>query len=578
MPISILPPQVAARIAAGEVITSPAAAVKELIENALDAGASTIDIVLAEGGQTLIRVTDDGCGIPAAEVPLAVARHATSKLRTPEELDHITTLGFRGEALFALTQVAEVILTTRPPEQTAAVRLRCVPGRPPERETVAAPPGTTVVVRHLFAPLPARRAALPPPAQTTAQVARLVEAYALLHPHVRFRLEVDGTLRLQTPGAGGIRGAAQAVWPDDAPRLLEVLAETAVGAVVGLISPPGDGRPTPARQVIGINGRPVRVPALLAALRAATRGAYPADRHPVVALHLRLDPADVDPNVHPAKTEVGLRRETETVALVGTAVRQALRRTPLPAAPRSAFLLPVDAPHPPEGSPPEPPPGVAPPPTLFPDPAGASRPVTRSSAEPAAPETEPALPPLRLLGEYRRWLILAEGPDALYLLDRHVVHERVLYEEILTALPGTAPRQPLLQPLSLEIPPAWEAALEEATPALADLDLEVEPFGPGLLLVRATPVLPFPLAPETLARTALELLAERGETGDLRHRLAARLACRLAVKAGEPLVGRDLQELLERFRAAAPLPVCPHGRFVVRRLPDAWLERAFGRG
>ena len=340
MPIRVLAPHEAARIAAGEVIERPASVVKELIENALDAGARRISIEVRQGGTSLVRVSDDGGGIPAHEMRLAFERHATSKLPGEADLYHIASLGFRGEALPSIAAAAEVELVSRSPEATAGARIRLVGGRVVEEGAQGAPPGTTVTVRHLFRRQPARLKFLRSPAAEGGQVASLVSQYALAYPEVRFTLRADGRLTLQTSGSGHLRDAAAAVYGGQvAASLLELAPSDGEAAappqearVSGLISPSELSRANRSYISLFVNRRWVRHRTLTYAVQEAYQGMLPPGRYPIAILNIALPPEDVDVNVHPAKTEVRLRRERETFATVQRAVRRVLADyAPVPA-------------------------------------------------------------------------------------------------------------------------------------------------------------------------------------------------------------------------------------------------------
>jgi DNA mismatch repair protein MutL len=560
MAIRVLPPEVVARIAAGEVVTSPAAVVKELIENALDAGATRVEVEIRRGGVDLIRVKDDGAGIPAGEVRLAFQRHATSKLAvgrqpTVADLGRIVSLGFRGEALAAIAQAADVTLLTRTRSDPAGRFIRVAAGNVLEEADRPAAPGTVVTVRNLFAHLPARRRFLRDPRVEAAEVGQVVGRFALGYPEVEFKFLSEGRLRLHTPGDGQTRSAVAEVWGDSVARqLIEAgrVVEPGRLAITGLVGPPGLHRPTRNELAVFVNRRWVQNRRLYAAFEAAYVGVIPAGRHPVGVINLLLDPAEVDVNVHPAKLEVRFVYENEVLTAVRQTVREALKAQ-----------------------------GYVPDLELAGAGDGAQLAFGLEPA-PAYPEGPGRLPRLRVIGQFEGKFILAEGPDGLYVFDQHVVHERVLYDAFRRALAGgQVETQGLLDPVPVELT-AQESPLLAAADARTRLEAAgfiFENFGPDAVLLRGVPALFAGAAePASLFKEAVAALsAEDSVGGSWEHRLAARLACRRAVKAGDPLTERDMQDLIDRLESAELVSTCPHGRHVFRRLPSQYLASAFGR-
>ncbi len=585
MTIRVLAPHEAARIAAGEVIERPASVVKELIENALDAGAHRISVEVRQGGTSLIRVSDDGGGIPAAELRLAFERHATSKL--PGEADPccIVTLGFRGEALPSIAAVAEVELVSRPAEATAGARIRLVGGRVAEEGAQGAPPGTTVTVRHLFRRQPARLKFLRSSAAEGGQVVSLVSQYALAHAEVRFTLHVDGRLTLQTPGSGHLRDAAAAVYGSQVAAALLELALSDGGAasparearVSGLVGPPDLSRANRSYISLFVNGRWVRHRTLTYAVQEAYQGMLPPGRYPLAILNVSLPLEDVDVNVHPAKTEVRLRRERETFAMVQRAVRRVLADyAPVPAwsgstvsaeSAGSGTPVPTARQMRTVSGPPMSPSAEATPETQFPT----------VPAE-AQPTLSARLPFLRPVGQVGNTYVIAEGPEGLYLIDQHAAHERVLYDRFRAQQQeGKADVQGLLEPLPVEISPRQAASLEANADALAAQGLTLEPFGGGTYLVRSVPSC---LAGSDVGRAVgelLDLLAGEESPGERAHRVAASLACHAAVRAGQPLSDQEMRELVRALEETEQPRTCPHGRPTMIHLSAEALARQFGR-
>lgn len=560
MGIRILPPEVVARIAAGEVVTSPAAVVKELIENALDAGATQIEVEVRRGGIDLIRVKDNGSGIPAPEVRLAFHRHATSKLSGLPDLGRIVTLGFRGEALAAIGQAADVTLITRARGEPAGSYIRVVGGQVVDEGRRPAVPGTVVTVRNLFAHLPARRRFLRDPRVEAAEVGQVVGRFALAYPEIEFTFTSEGRVRLRTAGDGQLRAAVAEVWGDEVARqLIDVgrVVEPGRLAVTGLVGPPALHRPTRNELVVFVNRRWVQNRRLYAALEAAYVGVIPAGRHPVGAVNILLDPAEVDVNVHPAKAEVRFVYEGEVLTALRQAVREALKA--------QGFVPELELA------------GVG---------GGEGAQLAFGlEPEPVGREAPNRLPRLRVIGQFEGKFILAEGPDGLYVFDQHVVHERVLYDAFRRALAaGRVETQGLLDPVPVELT-AQEAPILAGAEVRSNLEaagFRFEPFGPDAVLLRGIPAL-FAGAPDPVAlfkeAVAALLTAEDAPAaqGSWEHRVAARLACRRAVKAGDPLTERDMQELIDRLESAELVSTCPHGRHIFRRLPSQYLASAFGR-
>ncbi|MBI2886665.1 MAG: DNA mismatch repair endonuclease MutL [Chloroflexi bacterium] len=578
MPIHQLAPSVAAKIAAGEVIERPASVVKELVENALDAGATEIAVELAEGGLRLIRVRDNGCGLPPEEVPLAFQRHATSKISRAEDLLQIATLGFRGEALPSIAAVADVTFITRPRLALGGYLFHTRGERILAQTSRAAPAGTMVTVRDLFVDYPARRKFLRSPATEAAHCTTVVAHYALAQPEVRFSLTLDGKRVLQTPGAGELRAAAAAVLGTAiAASLLEVSSEDLDSGrqeqegspirVVGLASPPGVTRASRGQISLFVNGRWVQSRALAFAVEEAYQGALMTGRHPVAILHLTLQPGEVDVNVHPRKLEVRFLRERDVFAGVQRAMRHALvaaqppglQPIPAPAATR-AYASPFS----------EPVAHQAPLLTPLPEPgaAGAQGPGPTSSAV-------SRLPVLRVLGQVSGTYIIAEGPDGMYLVDQHAAHERVQYERVLGRLERQfLEQQWLLEPQVVEVSGEAYTLLLGGQPDLERVGLLLEAFGERQVLVRSLPA----GVREKEARQVLEEIAERLRSPQgLQERLAATVACHSAVRAGDVLGQDEQRQLILDLEACQAPHTCPHGRPTMIHLSAAQLQREFGR-
>lgn len=590
----MLPPEVAARIAAGEVIERPASVVKELVENALDAGAGTVEVAIEGGGGDRIRVRDDGCGIPPAELADAFERHATSKLRSEHDLFAVRTLGFRGEALAAIAAAADVDFVTRPELERAAAVLRYRGGRPERSGSAAAAPGTSVEVRDLFAALPARRRFLRSPQAEARAVVQAVSAYALAYPQVAFRMTVDGRTVLTTDGRGDLRAAFAAVCGEPlATGLLPVAAERESGeasaAVEGLVGAPSVHRASRRTLFLFANGRSIVSRPLTHAVEDAYRGLLPSGRHPAGVVQVTVPADQIDVNVHPTKAEVRFRHERLVYAAVAAGVRAALTgsitpRAPLPASPASwasgravlagaraaagrvdalaspasSVLLPTSE-EAPSATPSEPAPSTAPP-----------------TDQPPLPLRE-QLPALRALGQVDATYLVAEAPDGLYLVDQHAAHERVLYEQVLAArAAGRQAVQPLLTAVVVPLSAAQAALVAEQAEALAALGFTLGQTDGAAVIVRAVPAV---LARHAPAR-ALAAYLDRFEAEDRLSgpdRAAASLACRGAVMAGDRLDPEQQRSLLRALEATESPQTCPHGRPTILHLSNDALARSFGR-
>ncbi|HWT09150.1 MAG TPA: DNA mismatch repair endonuclease MutL [Roseomonas sp.] len=571
------------RIAAGEVVERPAAAVKEIVENALDAGATRIAVLLEGGGMDRILVEDDGCGMDAADLALAIERHATSKLPEEATLFRIATLGFRGEALPSIGAVARLSITSRPAGGSAH-RIAVEGGHVGAVAPASGAPGTRVEVRDLFFATPARRKFLRHPRTEAEHAIEAVRRLALAWPGVSFRVESDGREALAltaTDWEGRIR---QVLGPDFAAAAVPVEAVGLTLDLRGLAALPSYTRPTTMAQHLVVNRRPVRDPMLRVALRVAYRDLIAQGRHPAAALFLDVPPESVDVNVHPMKTELRFR---EGEAVRG-AVISALRRA-LAVGAGTAVAMPSFTPA---SVPPEPvQPGgfaeshavLAPPPALPP----MQRLLGLALAAPPRPavvmERAPEDHPLgRALAQILDTYVIAEAPDgALVLVDQHAAHERLTHEAFNAQLvEGGVRAQPLLLPAVVDLPPGDAERLVAHAGDLARLGLEIEGFGPGAVLVRALPALLGNPEPAPLLRDLAEELAERGEAASLQRRLdaaVARLACHGSVRAGRRLNPAEMDALLRSMEATPRAATCSHGRPTVLRLDGAALERMFGR-
>ena len=591
MPIRVLPHEVAARIAAGEVVERPASAVKELVENALDAGATAVRVEVMAGGLDGVRVVDNGCGIPASDVASLFQRHATSKLTAAEDLQSIETLGFRGEALYSLAAVAMVSVLTRTPDSDAATFVEAANGRILRQEPRGGPVGTTVAVEELFDQVPARKKFLRSPRSELSRVNAVITNYALAYPDVRFTLAADGRTPFTSPGGGDLREAAAAVYgrePAQAFLAVETPESNGIG-VTGLLSPPASTRANRSGITLFVNRRPVQSRALTFAVSEAYHGLLPSDRYPVAFLLIDVPPHDVDVNVHPTKAEVRFRREGDVFAALQKAVRETvIAVAPVPEIAASAVAPTSTAATPwaPSGgfeplttSPREP----EPPQTQFGLPAMPPAVEPATAAPPQRPEQQPismldALPALRVLGQTQETYIVAEGPDGLYLIDQHAAHECVVYERLRNAAQREAPEvQGLLEPTAVTLSPSHEETVHDHADVLAQYGWLLEPFGDRACLLRGVPAVLSRRDPAKAFLDMLEAAATAAEFSTWEDRIAATVACHGSVRAGQTLNREEMVEMVRLLERTQQPHTCPHGRPTMLHLSANNLEREFGR-
>jgi len=586
--IHVLDEGVANQIAAGEVVERPSSVVKELLENALDAGASRIAVEIEGGGAERIRVTDDGSGLEREDVELAFERHATSKIREAADLRAIQTFGFRGEALPAIASVSRMTLTTATGGTEGGLCVRWDAGALIEVVPAAHPRGTTVEVMELFRNAPARRKFLKSRGTETAHIADLLARVAAAHPAIGFSLTSGGRRLADYHPVDGVRERiAQIIGPGDAGELREFTAVAATSRVSGLCSSPSLSRSTTRDEHLFVNGRPFRDRRLLHAVQEAYATLLPRGRFPVLFAFLEIPPDEVDVNVHPAKSEVRFMRAAALHDLLRHGLQEALGSRPAfyqlgglpgtregrPAREVSwAAREPFTAPEPPLAEAAAIPPPVTPP-------TGA----TPVAAGNAAGAVEPLLDAehFTALAQFRDTYILAAAPDGLVIVDQHAAHERVLYERFLEQIgAGTVERQRLLFPEMLEVTASQGEAFEEGRGLLASAGFMLERFGPTTLRVDEVPAIVGASGVTGLVRETLdEVLEWRSADGveNLRHRLAARAACHAAVRANHPLAREEMNGILVDLLDSGRPTTCPHGRPAILRLPITFLEREFHR-
>jgi DNA mismatch repair protein MutL len=582
MPIRILDESLANKIAAGEVIERPASVVKELVENAIDAGATEIEVVVEEAGRKLIQVTDNGGGMSREDAVLSLQRHATSKIADADDLFAIRTLGFRGEALPSIAAVSHLRMVTRPRDEEIGTELLVRGGTITDLREVGCPPGTRLEVRQLFFNTPARLKFLKSDATESAHVADLLNAIALAYPGIDLRLLANGREALVRPASTGLLPHI-AAWlgRQTAEAMVPVALETPGISVDGYAGKPETARGNRSGQLIIVNGRRILNRTITHALEYAYQGLLDHGRYPVAVLRLTLDPRQVDVNVHPAKAEVRFHHEQDIHAVVVRAVKGALQGvsmiqelavwTPTRTAPKPVITAPAATPTLP---------------TM-------AVPAAREIALPAGPAaTAGAAPPatgLRAIGQFHGIYLLAEGRDALLLINQHRAHERVLFEQLWTTFHHVA-AQRLMLPATLHLGHREAALLDEHLENLAGFGFDIAPLSGQSYLVRAVPAVLAAQNPETLLRDILADLEAgvsvaaftpedpaRRALEESRRRLLAAIACKAAIKAGKWLSPEEQAQLLADLSRADQTSLCPHGDPIMMTITQYELDRKFQR-
>lgn len=586
MSIKILRPEVASQIAAGEVVERPASVVKELLENAIDAEATFIEINIEGAGKKLIEMADDGTGIVASELPIAVTRHATSKITQSSDLFEIQTLGFRGEALASIGSVSRFTITSRTNDVPIGTRLRVNGGLVEKPQSIGAPSGTIVRVEDLFFNVPARLKFLKSDVTERRQIDDLVTRYAFAYPGIRFHLHQDGRPALQTSGNGERREVLAALFGADVARqMLKVLTEEEDNKVMGFISPTSLTRSN--RRLINffINGRPVQDASLSAAVVQAYHTLLMVGRFPLAMLLIELPAKAVDVNVHPTKSEVRFREPKQVFSMVKGSIRRALlAHTQVPEIQDPSLWMQTTG-------------------------RSDSMDLTGSSwgmradyesgldgsqghfagIDQTHSESEQDLsgqkisgfetPILRLVGQVATTFLVAEGPDGLYLIDQHAAHERVLFEKFLSQREDSIPAQVLLEPVTVELPSSSARLLVDQLPILSRLGFQVESFGPSTFIIRAIPALLQGMDPTSALMVLVEDFEEDESPleSEIEAKVIARVCKRAAVKAGQVLSHEEQETLLLELEACNSPRTCPHGRPTMIHLSVDLLERQFGR-
>jgi DNA mismatch repair protein MutL len=580
-----LPDALVNKIAAGEVVERPASVVKELVENALDADARTVSVDLRDGGATLVRVADDGFGMSAEELALALERHATSKLARDEDLDAIATLGFRGEALPAICAVSRFVIQSRAREAAEGTRVAGEGGAILQRLAVACDAGTSVEVRDLFFNTPARLKFLKASPTESAASLRMLAQLAIAQPEVALRVTSNGRPALTAPRAAGLRERLGALWGYDvAGRLLPVQRDEHGLTIHGWVSPPALTRGGRDEVVLTVNGRPVRDPALFQAVLAAYRPLLPRDRYPFAAVSIALPAADVDANVHPTKAWVRFRHPRLVHEMLVAAIGDALRRDavmPVLRGPAGAGEGSLQAGDESRGAGPfaaGDASGIG-----GASAGGAVAPGEASALDPPQPAlfAEAAAPYAparfgRVLGQVQDTFIVAASHDEVFFLDQHVAHERVLFERLQAELAaGPLPSQVLLFPEPVDLPPAARALLARWRLPLERLGFAID--AGSAVLLRAVPVLLRGDEPRRVVEAAVDELSGPKVGEPTVERALAFVACRAAVKANTALAREEMERLVADLSQTASPYFCPHGRPVVSRISLADVRKELKR-
>jgi DNA mismatch repair protein MutL len=596
MSIQVLPEQVVAQIAAGEVVERPASVVKELLENALDAGARSIHIEITGGGRRRIRISDDGVGIPPDEVLLAFQRHATSKLRTTADLEQIATLGFRGEALASIASVSQLSMTTRHADHATGTLLYLDGGTLERQQAVGAPVGTVITVENLFFNTPARLKFLKKENTEKRQISLIVTRYAMAYPQVRFVLIQDEREAFRSNGSGQLADViVHSLGIESFRNMVEVESDETDRApwtlIQGYTSVPSLHRADRNQITLFVNGRWIQDTRLAYAVTQAYHTFLMNGRYPVAVLMLRLPPQDVDVNVHPTKAEVRFRDTDSIFGAIQRAVRRAvvdLASTPSMRATHFGQLLPLVN-YPANGYEmrnsqmemglPLDAPGQYRRQSLYADDQPSSDP-TAIPAGPDAPARPRTLPILRAVGQVGATYIVAEGPSGLYLIDQHAAHERILFEQFMASFARQEPvKQYTLTAQSIHLPPGEARLLDEHADALAGLGFEIEPFGPNTYVIRSVPAILGDAAPGQVLGDILADLGVERQPGQaaIEHKIITRVCKGAAIKAGQILSMNEMQDLIRQLERCDSPHTCPHGRPTMLHLTNDQLAREFGR-
>ena len=555
MTIRVLAGDVVSKIAAGEVIERPASVVKELMENSLDAAASEITIEAQGGGVELIKVSDNGTGIPTSELELAFHRYATSKIGSLEDLERIDSLGFRGEALPSVAAVAEVEILTQTASESAGSYMHLAKGDVVRKESRARPQGTTVTVHRLFRYFPARLKFLKSADTENSHIAHLVSQYALAYSEVRFSLLIDKRQSLHTAGNGDLRDVVNEVYgPQVAQRMLEVDQKDGLAGVAGLTSAPTLTRSNRNYLSFFVNRRWVHSALLTRATEDAYHGLLMDGQHPIAVINISLPPQELDVNIHPTKAQVKFCHEQAVFRTVQKALGEVLDRTPIASSKPVPFSISS---------------GQWQSPGMIMD----NEPVFAVAQLPTL-----ELPVLRVLGQLANTYIIAEGPDGLCLIDQHAAHERILYDRISAQCARKEVEvQGLLQPITIEFSPREEETMRASEESLAEFGFAIEPFGNRSYLIRTVPAIVAGTNVIEIVNALLDSLASKDNPTPWEEKMAQSLACHGAIRAGQQLSNEEMRELIKQLEQTKQPRTCPHGRPTMIHLSTHRLEKEFGR-
>ena len=572
MPIRVLEPIVAAKIAAGEIVERPASVVKELVENCLDAQATQITVEIQGGGIELIRVTDNGVGIPTSELQLAIERHATSKISSESDLDSIATMGFRGEALGSISAVSNLNVTSRCRGANQGGYVQLKNGALERSGVIGCSEGTTVTVQDLFENIPARRKFLRSETAESGRIHRLIGQLAPAFPDIRFQLITNGRVTLATQGRGDLREVLASVYNRSSADALLPLADPEWNgySINGLVSPPHLTRANRSAINFYVNRRWVQSRLMLQALEEAYRGLLMEHRHPLASLHIQLPPQEIDVNIHPTKQEIRFQQEDSVFALVQRAVRGPLvAQSPVPLVLPSRHTPTHFRPHVTSIDPSQTPLALQIVPRRQPDVEARDVRLTLMAQ---------TLPVLRVLGQANKTYIVAEGPEGIYLIDQHAAHERVRYEQVIVQVHEKQTNvQGLLEPVAVELLPGQRELLERWHDVLNTHGFLGETFGDQTYLLRGVPAGIKDRNPDALLSEALDNLAKALDVGQAASSLAASIACHSAVRAGDSLTVEEMTGLVRELEKVESPHTCPHGRPTMLHLSINDLERDFGR-
>lgn len=571
MPIRELPKSVSSKIAAGEVVERPVSVVKELIENSIDANASEINIRVNEAGRTLIEVEDNGDGIRAQDAEIAIRRYATSKISSIEDLDHIRSLGFRGEALASIAAVSRFTLDTRFHEEDQGLALTLEGGEKASQTEIGRIKGTRIRVENLFFNVPARKKFLKKDITEKRLVSELVARYALYYSHIRFSFVIDGKNILTTYGRGDYREIFSKIYDlDTAKRLLEINYKDSQLSIQGFTSPSGLTRSNRKEIVFFINGRLVTDPTLTSGVLRAYHGFLMTGRFPITLLFLKINPEEIDVNVHPTKAEIRFRDQGRVFSAVHSAIRKTISAfSPVPAFSPEIWSSPAYE--------------VKPTDPAWEFAREEFKTERLESINPVKVNSVPALvervPLLRLIGQLGRMYLAAEGPDGLYLIDQHAAHERVLYEQMTRSENGRSASQMLLEPKTVYPHASLMEIFESQKDILEKIGFFTESFGPDAVKILAVPAIIQHLDAGDAFMAALEADDEDVKLVDqtIEKTIISKICKRAAVKGGQVLSTAEQENLIRELENCESPRTCPHGRPTMIHLSVDMLARQFGR-